>query len=77
MENATVIKDDMQKQKEQDLTTKMNSSEIEDSKAAKITLDMDTQASKIDDESTHISLDGKDKATTVIKEEQEIIIATK
>ena len=77
MENETVIKDDMQKQQEQDHTTKMDSSEIEDSKAAKITSDMDAQISKIADESACMSLDGKDKATIVMKEEQETIIATK
>ena len=77
MENATAIKDDMQKQQEQDLSTKMDSSEIEDSKAAKITSDMDAQTSKIAGDSACMSLDGKDKATTVTKEEQEIIIATK
>ena len=38
---------------------------------------MDAQASKIADESTYTSLDGKYKATAVIKEGQEIIIATK
>merc|ERR1712151_470126 len=65
----TIIKDDVQKQQEQDLSTKMDSSEIEDSKAAKIISDMDAQASKIADESTFISLDGKDKATTAIEEE--------
>merc|ERR1712232_529998 len=54
----------------------MDSSEIEDSKAAKIISDMDAQASKIADESTFISLDGKDKATTAIEEEQEKLITT-